>query len=412
MSVLFITHDMGVVAEIADRMVVMRDGRASRAAKRRPLRPPSHSYTRALLSAAPRLGSMTGRAAHALRHDRSDQRASQKRLAETPDTIAAEAPPVLQVSRLVTRYDIGRSFFGRAAGRIHAVEDVSFDLAPGETLGWSGNPDAARRRSADRSWDLRAGKRIDRRRWRRDSASRSRGLRRLRRRVQMIFQDPFASLNPRMSIGEAIAEPLLAQGFGDRAETRERVADSAPGRSRAGHGQALPARILRRTAAADLHRARARGRTKADRGGRSGLGARRIGEGAGPQPDARSAGQPKLAYLFISHDMAVVERVSHRVAVMYLGEIVEIGPRDVVFSNPQHAYTRRLMKPCQFPIPAWPVGDAHCRTRRSKTRLGRPTMCRRGASIAKSRQATLCNCRTRHRGGAHERPARGAASMR
>jgi peptide/nickel transport system ATP-binding protein len=172
----------------------------------------------------------------------------------------------------------------------------------------------------------------------------ARALRALRKRMQIVFQDPFASLNPRMSVGSAIAAPLYANRLASSSQARDRVADLLV---RVGLTADMASRFPHEFSGGQRQRiciARALA-----------LGPKLIiADEAVSALDVSVKAQVVnlmldlqasmgLAYLFISHDIAVVERMSHRVAVMYLGEIVEIGPRAAVFGNPQHPYTRKLM---------------------------------------------------------------------
>ncbi|HSX73689.1 MAG TPA: ABC transporter ATP-binding protein [Shinella sp.] len=347
MGVLFITHDMGVVAEVADRTVVMfRGDMVETGPTAEIFAAPKAVYTKALLASIPRLGTM-GDAAAPRRFpdvDPATGKASDGRVTSpVPDGVA----PILKVEKLAVRFALPQ-------GQIHAVEGVSFDLKPGETLalvGESGCGKSTTGRAIMRLVDPSAGSiTVDGQ----DVAkARSRALRAMRRTSQMIFQDPFASLNPRITIGSAIAEPMLAHGLMGRREAKERVAE-------------LLQQVGLSAAMADRHPHEFSG------GQRQRIS---IARAIALQPklivadEAVSAldvsvkaqvsnllldlqEQHRLAYLFISHDMAVVERVSHRVAVMFLGEIVEIGPRAAIFDNPQHAYTRRLISAVPIPDPA------------------------------------------------------------
>jgi len=181
----------------------------------------------------------------------------------------------------------------------------------------------------------------------------NRKLREMRRSSQMIFQDPFASLNPRITVGSAIAEPILAHGLMGRKEAKLRVSQ-------------LLEQVGLSAAMADRHPHEFSG------GQRQRISIARalalepkfiVADEAVSALDVSVKAQVSnllldlqqqhgLAYLFISHDMAVVERMSHRVAVMFLGEIVEIGPRAAIFENPQHPYTRRLISAVPIPDPS------------------------------------------------------------
>jgi len=355
MSVLFITHDMGVVAEIANRTVVMYDGVAVESGATDAIfARPQKGYTRALLASVPVLGSMAGRS-RPMRFPVVDRRTGAvEPAAETPDTIAASARPVLEVKGLTTRFDIRSGLFGRVSGRVHAVENVSFGLASGETLalvGESGCGKSTTGRSVMRLIEplvgcvLLDGEDI--------MALGPRELQERRKLMQMIFQDPFASLDPRMTIGAAIVEPLLINRLATRREARDIAADllrkvglSPDMTSRFPHefsgGQRQRIAIARALAV--------RPKMIVADEAVSALDVSVKAQVINLMLDLQA--ELKLAYLFISHDMAVVERVSHRVAIMYLGEIVEIGPRAAVLDDPQHPYTRRLLAAVPVPDPA------------------------------------------------------------
>ena len=347
MGVLFITHDMGVVAEVADRTVVMFRGDMIETGPTAEIfAAPKATYTRALLASIPRLGTM-GDAAAPRRFPDVDPKTGEASEGRVTEPVAADAQPILKVERLSVRFSLPH-------GQIHAVEDVSFDLKPGETLslvGESGCGKSTTGRAIMRLVDPSAGSVLIEGK---DVTKANAGaLRAMRRTTQMIFQDPFASLNPRITIGSAIAEPMLAHGLMGRRAAKERVAE-------------LLEQVGLSAAMADRHPHEFSG------GQRQRISIARaialepkfiVADEAVSALDVSVKAQVsnlllnlqekhRLAYLFISHDMAVVERVSHRVAVMFLGEIVEIGPRAAIFDNPQHAYTRRLISAVPIPDPA------------------------------------------------------------
>ena len=171
-------------------------------------------------------------------------------------------------------------------------------------------------------------------------------LRRARRGMQMIFQDPYASLNPRWRVADIVAEPIraLAARHAARELDGARRGAARAGRPRRGRRRQVSAPVLRRAAAADLDRARAVDQSRVPGLRRADVGARRVGAGAGAEPDARPAARASgLTYLFISHNLAVVHHIADRVGVMYLGRIVELAPTRELFAKPQHPYTRMLL---------------------------------------------------------------------
>jgi glutathione transport system ATP-binding protein len=360
MAVMFITHDMGVVAEVADRVVVMCNSRKVEEGLAEAIfATPKEPYTRALLSAVPKLGSMRGEDAPrkfplVLGKDAS--------AASAPDTGAAPAPkagpPLLKVRKLTKRFDLKTGFFGRVERRVHAVESVSFDLAAGETLalvGESGCGKSTTGRSLLRLVDIDGGS-IEF--GGRDIAALPQGdLRSVRREIQMIFQDPFASLDPRLTVGFSIAEPLYVHGVAKGAEAEERVAWllSHVGLTGA-HAQRYPHEFSggQRQRIAIARALALNPKIIVADEAVSALDVSIQAQIVNLMLELQA--QFGLSYIFISHDMAVVERVSHRVAVMYLGQIVEIGPRRAVFEDPQHPYTKKLMA-------AVPVADPSRRTR-------------------------------------------------
>ncbi|MBA8879350.1 ABC transporter ATP-binding protein [Phyllobacterium myrsinacearum] len=354
-SVLFITHDMGVVAEIADRTVVMYNGEAVETGRTEDIfARPQHPYTRSLLSAVPILGSMKGHK-RPLRFPVVDRATGTSDIpVEAADTVQSQAKPLLEVKNLTTRFNIHSGMFGQLEGRVHAVENLSFTLQPGETLslvGESGCGKSTTGRSIMRLVQPQSGEVLlngeD------VLTMEPKRLRDMRRTMQMIFQDPFASLNPRITVGAAIAEPYLEHKLGTRAQARDRVADllervglTADMASRYPHefsGGQRQRVCIARALALDPKLIVADESVSA-------LDVSIKAQVINLLLDLQAS--LNLAYLFISHDIAVVERVSHRIAVMYLGEIVEIGSREAIFENPQHPYTRKLISAVPVPDPS------------------------------------------------------------
>ncbi len=350
MGMIFITHDMGVVAEIADRVLVMYRGEVVESGAVADIfRAPQHSYTQALLAAVPKLGSMRGSDLPRRFPLFNDGGVPQ----QEQNTVVA-GKPILQVRDLVARFPIRSGILNRITREVHAVEKVSFDLWPGETLslvGESGCGKSTTGRALLRLVEAQGGS-ITFNGQRIDSLSGAK-LQTLRRDIQFIFQDPYASLDPRQTVGYSIMEPLRVHGLLEGDAARERVAwllqrvglepehawrypheFSGGQRQRICIARALalnPKVVIADESVSALDVS---------------IRAQIINLLLDLQ---REMG---IAFLFISHDMAVVERISHRVAVMYRGRIVEIGPRRAVFENPQHPYTRKLMAAVPVADPA------------------------------------------------------------
>ncbi|WP_299687277.1 ABC transporter ATP-binding protein [uncultured Tateyamaria sp.] len=339
-AVMFITHDMAVVAQMADRVVVMfRGNKVEEGTVEEIFENPQHPYTQALLAAVPKLGEMRGKAApepmKLLGRDQAE-------IAPIPGTDQT----LLEVRGLTTRFAVKGGFFRRLVANVHAVEDVSFTINKGQTLslvGESGCGKSSAGRSILRLVEPEAGHIIL------DGkdimALNDRELRDARRDMQMIFQDPFASLNPQMQLADQVAEPIHNFGTltgGDVQKRVEMLFDRVE----------LPRSFMRRFP----HELSGGQRQRVAIARALALEPKLIiADEAVSALDVSVQAQVLnlmmelqaelgVSYLFISHDMAVVERVSHHVGVMYLGRIVEMGPRARVFENPQHPYTQALMK--------------------------------------------------------------------
>ncbi|EMD9440398.1 dipeptide ABC transporter ATP-binding protein [Burkholderia cepacia] len=366
MGVIFITHDMGVVAEVADRVLVMYRGeKVEEGESDRIFAAPAHRYTRALLAAVPKLGSMQGTDAPEkfplLKVEGANTAAPAASPAPAPAAKSDAQPgfdqsasPILRVRDLVTRFPVKSGVFGRVSQYVHAVERVSFELRAGETLalvGESGCGKSTTGRSLLRLVESQSGSiEFD---GRDISALKGPDLQALRRNIQFIFQDPFASLNPRLTVGFSIMEPLLVHGVASGREAQARVdwlldkvglppeaARRYPHEFSGGQRQRIAiARALALNPKVVI----------ADESV-SALDVSVQAQIVNLMLDLQR--ELGVAYLFISHDMAVVERISHRVAVMYLGQIVEIGPRRAVFEAPQHPYTKKLMSAVPVADPA------------------------------------------------------------
>ena len=339
-AVMFITHDMAVVAQMADRVVVMfRGKKVEEGAVEDIFERPQHNYTKALLAAVPKLGEMRGKA----------YPEPMKLLGKTDqnlDPIKGSDEVLLEVKHLTTRFPVKGGFFRRTVANVHAVEDISFTINKGRTLslvGESGCGKSTAGRSLLRLVEPQSGEvHLD---GKDIMALGSNDLRAARLDMQMIFQDPFASLNPQMNLMSQVAEPLQNYGVAKGQELQDRIATLFD-------RVELPRSFLRRFP----HELSGGQRQRVAIARALALNPKLIvADEAVSALDVSVQAQVlnlmmelqaelDLSYLFISHDMAVVERVSHDVGVMYLGRIVEMGPRAAVFENPQHPYTQALMK--------------------------------------------------------------------
>jgi len=325
-SMLLITHDLGVAADRADRLVVMHDGQiVEHGPVEQVLRQPGQAYTRTLISSAPGL------------------RADASPIAPVPHPPASIATAIAEVSHLVKEFRLPRVQGKR--GVLRAVDDVSFTIARGETLALVGES------GSGKSTTARLLLRLDRPTGGQVffdgvdvSTSGGREWRELRRRVQVIYQNPYASLDPRFSVEEVITEPLRAFSVGTSAEQRERASQLVD-------RVALPASVLTRKP------------VELSGGQRQRVA---IARALALSPDLVVCDEPVsaldvsvqakvlellaelqreagLSYLFISHDLAVVRQLAHRVGVMRAGRLIELRPTEELFHHPGDEYTARLL---------------------------------------------------------------------
>ena len=354
-AVMFITHDMAVVAQMADRVVVMFRGEKVEEGRIEDIfENPQHPYTKNLLAAVPKLGEMRGKPTP-----------EPLSLIGQPEKtiIGTNAPTdevLLDVRNLTTRFDVKGGFFRSTVARVHALENVSFSIKKGATLGLVGESGSGKStcgRSILRLEKPQSGSIIL------DGtdilALDNRGLRDARRDMQMVFQDPFASLNPQMTLADQVAEPMRNYNLAQGSELMDRVGGLFD-------RVELPRAYMRRYP----HELSGGQRQRIAIARALALNPKLlIADEAVSALDVSVQAQVLnlllelqaelgISMLFISHDMAVVERVSHHVAVMYLGHIVEIGTRQEVFEDPRHDYTKTLMA-------AVPVADPRQRTMRA-----------------------------------------------
>jgi len=267
-------------------------------------------------------------------------------------TAVPESEPLVQVRDLVKEFELRRTSWRTESATVHAVSGVSFDIRAGEALalvGESGCGKSTTARCVLRLIEPSSGSvRFDGVELTELSSSR---LREARRRFQMVFQDPYTSLNPRMTVGEIVAEPLLVHGATSERQ-RERVDE-------------LLEQVQLGTDAVDRYPHQFSG------GQRQRVG---IARALALSPDLIALDEPVsaldvsiqaeiirllqrlrdelgLAYLFIAHDLSVVRHLSHRVAVMYLGKIVELAPAAELYSRPAHPYTKALLSAAPIPDP-------------------------------------------------------------
>jgi len=359
-SVVFITHDMGVVAEIADRVVVMYKGEIVEENDVNTIfTAPSHPYTRALLKAVPKLGAMTGRPFPATLPVLEMSKELSRKADDAPpeekiiDTADYTQQPLLQVRNLTTHFTAEKTFFGRTTHVVRAVQDVNFDVYEGETLGIVGESGCGKSTTGYSILKLVPAEGKVLYKGQDILALPESQLKQYRRDIQFVFQDPYASLNPRIRIGAAIEEPLIIHDIGSSEERRKRVEylldcvgiprahkDRYPHEFSGGQRQRIaiaralatqPKIIIADEAVSSLDVS---------------IQATVLNLMLELQKEFR------LSYLFISHNMAVIERVSNRVMVMYLGQVVESGTRMQVFEKPSHAYTKKLLSAIPVPDPS------------------------------------------------------------
>jgi peptide/nickel transport system ATP-binding protein len=348
LATILITHDLGVVAEVADRVLVMHDGRiVERGGLDEVFYEPKDVYTRGLLGAVIRL----------------DQPPPPRLTTPTPDgsqrfvpemggeNVSTQQAPLLEVIDLVKHFPVKRGLFGREVDRVRAVDGVSLTVQRGETLGLvgeSGSGKSTLARAILRLLEPTSGSiRFEGR----EIASLSqRQMRPIRRDLQIVFQDPYSSLNPRKRVGQIVGASLALQET--NLDTRKRVEE-----------------LLERVGLSTEHYDRYPHEFSGGQRQRVG-----IARALAMEPKLVVADEPVsaldvtiqaqilalladlqkdfgLSYIFVTHDIGVVRHVSDRIAVMYRGKIVEEGLADQVCEHPSHPYTQALLEAVPIPDP-------------------------------------------------------------
>ena len=351
-SILFITHDMAVVAQIADRVVVMYNGeKVEEGTVNQIFNNPVKDYTKKLISSVPKLGAMIGKKYPEPLELSSKDKLKTKRIVGTKK-------PLLEVKNLVTRYPVMGGMFRKKIANLHAVEDVSFTINKGQTFSLVGGSGCGKTTIARTI--LRLEESVSGEVWIEGVdvlKQNKKELLKQRLNMQMVFQDPYGSLNPVMKLFDQVAEPLINYKINQGAELNKMISELFD-------KVKLPRAFLNRYP----HELSGGQRQRVAIARALALNPKLLilDEAVSALDVSVQASvinllldlqhELGLSYLFVSHDMAVVERVSHYVGVMYLGRMVEIGDRQTIFSNPTHPYTKALMK-------AVPIADPKKRFR-------------------------------------------------
>ncbi len=359
MAILIITHDLGIVANLAEEVVVMYHGRVVESGSCDDIfKRPEHPYLKALFTAVPRTNMAPGERLVPIRRIEPGKATLMRQKAESGGN-GAVAGPLLAVTGLTKRFPLRQQgIFGFGSKQeLLAVDDVSFEVSRGECLGLVGESGCGKTTTSKlilRALSADAGEVVyyDRGRPVDVLALKDAELHAFRRKVQFIFQDPFGSLNPRMTALDIITEPLIVHKVGTPEERIEMVKELM-------RLVGLDVRFLRRYP------------HSFSGGQRQRLG---IARALALQPELLICDEPVssldvsiqaqilnllkdlqselgLTFLFISHNLAVVDYMSDRIAVMCRGRLVEIAPRDALFSRPIHPYTRALLAAVPNPDP-------------------------------------------------------------
>ncbi|MEE8532812.1 MAG: ABC transporter ATP-binding protein [Alphaproteobacteria bacterium] len=358
MAVLIITHDLGVVANVAEEIVVLYQGKVmERGSLEDIFHRPGHPYLKALLRAVPRFGMEPGERLVPIRQISPGEA---RLLRQRDSTAVAIDGPLLSVRHVSKRFTLRKSGFfgGTEDDALTAVDDVSFDIRRGECLGLVGESGCGKTTASKlimRALSVDTGEIVYNDRGNVVDVLRLDGdaLMDYRRKVQFIFQDPFGSLNPRMTVFDIISEPLVIHGVGTSEERAEMVKELM-------RVVGLDVRFLRRYP------------HSFSGGQRQRIG---IARALALKPELLICDEPVssldvsiqaqilnllkdlksdlgLTYLFISHNLAVVDYMADRIAVMCRGRLVEVAEPDTLFRNPVHPYTRALLTAVPYPDPS------------------------------------------------------------